>query len=142
MSREEGDRNVNIAMQLMKLGVSNVGVVDLMTYYPPEIIERQLEFLPFRKAKRPEAFIVEAVRNNYSPPKEFYYAKAEIESSAVRDELDQNPELPPGQTDAEPEGHGAESAPRARSADDRLAPGGPHRNLELPGADAPNRPEL
>ena len=123
MNRDERDRNVNIAMQLMKLGVSNAGITELMTYHEPDEIERQLKFLPYRKAKRPEALIIDAVRHNYSPPKEFYYAKAEIESSTLRNELDQNPELPPGQADAESEGHGTPSAPRPRSANDRVAPG-------------------
>ena len=72
MSRE---RATQIAVRLMKLGVSNAGVQELLAQYPYEEIERQLDFLPLRKAKRPEAFIMEAVRKNYSPPKETYYAK-------------------------------------------------------------------
>lgn len=71
-------RKVEIALDLMKLGVSNAGVAELLTH-DPDVVEAQLAYLPYRKAKRPEAFIIEAVRKNYSPPKEFYYAQDQAE---------------------------------------------------------------
>lgn len=71
----EHDPAVQIAVQLQKLGVSNAGVIELLSKYPHETIIKQLEYLPHRKARRPEAFIIQAVRNNYSPPKEYYHAK-------------------------------------------------------------------
>jgi hypothetical protein len=66
-------RSVELAMDLLKLGVGNPVVIELLQY-DHDVIERQLEWLPYRKAKRPEAFIVEAIRNDYTPPKEFFYA--------------------------------------------------------------------
>lgn len=85
MSKE---RATKIAYDLLKLGVSNTGVQELLVNYPYDQIERQIQFLPFRKAKRPEAFIIEAVRRNYSPPKEFFYAKNQVESSTSEHPLD------------------------------------------------------
>lgn len=89
MSKE---RAVKIAYDLLKLGVSNSGIQELLVNYPYDQIERQIRFLPFRKAKRPEAFIIEAVRRNYSPPKEFFYAKDEIAASTTERPLDQGSE--------------------------------------------------
>lgn len=68
------ERAVQIAIKLQLLGVSHAGCIELLGF-PPEEVEQQLEWLPYRKAKRPEAFIIEAVRNRYSPPKEVYRAK-------------------------------------------------------------------
>jgi len=67
-------RAVKIAIELQQLGVSQSGAAQLLTQHSFEEIERQLQYLPYRKAKRPEAMIVEAIRNNYSPPKEFFHA--------------------------------------------------------------------
>jgi len=75
------DRAIIVASELMQLGVSKLGVTDLLTHYPLEQIERQLLYLPFRKAKRPGAFVVEAIRHDYSPPKEFFYATPETADS-------------------------------------------------------------
>lgn len=69
-------RLIHISLELQKLGVSQRGATQLMIEHPLDEIERQLAYLPYRKAKRPEAFIIEAVRNRYSPPKDFY-AKAQ-----------------------------------------------------------------
>jgi hypothetical protein len=88
----EEERRTAVALDLLRLGVSSVGSIDLMTGYPLETIERQLEYLPYRKAKRPEAFIIEAVRHNYSPPKEFFYASNETEPSGNPDSLDEDPQ--------------------------------------------------
>ena len=89
MSKE---RAVQIAVRLLKLGVSNSGVQELLVNYPYDLIERQLDFLPHRKAKRPEALIMEAIRRNYSPPKEFLYAKDQIESATTERSMDQGSE--------------------------------------------------
>ena len=107
MTEEEAlvghNRATKIAYQLLKLGVSHRGVQELMIGYPYDQIERQLEFLPLRKAKRPEAFIMDAVRNNYSPPKEFYYAKAQTEPSPVASPLDEGSQLPDPEPSADPD---------------------------------------
>lgn len=99
------DQAFEIALALMKLGVSNRGVEELLASFPYDQIERQLQYLPFRKAKRPEAFIIDAVRNNYSPPKEFYYAKDHTQPPQVERELDQGSKLSDPNPDAHSLGH-------------------------------------
>lgn len=86
------DRATRIALELMKIGVSHSGIQELLVGYPYDLIERQLRFLPFRKAKRPEALIIEAVRRNYSPPKEFFYAKTETDPPASGNAMDKGSE--------------------------------------------------
>ncbi len=83
------DRAVILASELLQLGVSRLGVTELLTHYPEEQIERQLLYLPFRKAKRPGALIVEAIRHDYTPPKEFFYAKNETSDSEKQKQLDE-----------------------------------------------------
>jgi len=97
------ERMTAVATELFKLNVSNAGVAHLLRDYPVEEIERQLLYLPYRKAKRPNAFIIEAVRGNYSPPKEFTYAKYLSEVPATRDRVDEDPELLFGPPPANPE---------------------------------------
>lgn len=87
------ERATKIAMELMKLGISHAGIVELLAEDFDEI-ERQLSYLPYRKARRPGAFLIEAVRKRYSPPKEVYYAKAEAEPT-IPQGLDENSQLLP-----------------------------------------------
>ncbi len=86
---------VHIAIELQKLGVSNAGVVELLSKYPHDLILKQLEYLPLRKARRPEAFIIQAVRNNYSPPKELYHAQNTPASPSAAESLDEGSQPPP-----------------------------------------------
>lgn len=86
------NRMTRLAMELLKLGVSKSGIETLLSLHDLDEVERQLAYLPFRKAKRPEAFIVEAVRNRYSPPKEFYYAANQTQPSGTGNALDEDPE--------------------------------------------------
>ncbi len=88
MAVSPGDRNVAVAAKLLQLGISHSGVVELLQYYPIDQIELQLKWLPFRNAKRPGAFLINAVRNHYSLPKEAYYAKDQIEAHGSDDSLD------------------------------------------------------
>jgi len=91
MSKERMSR---LAMELFKLGVSHTGVQELLSLHELDEVERQIAYLPYRKAKRPEAFIIEAVRQRYSPPKEFYYANDSSQLSDPEEPLDQDTELP------------------------------------------------
>ncbi|MBS1714911.1 MAG: hypothetical protein JST30_11310 [Armatimonadetes bacterium] len=109
------DRATQIAYHLLKLGVSHKGVQELLIGYPYDQIEKQLEYLPYRKAKRPEAFIMDAVRNNYSPPKEFYYAKAQTESSEVSSALDEGSQLSDPNPAPNSDRHGIAPAPDSTS---------------------------
>jgi len=95
-------RATEIAYRLLILKVSNRGVQELIAGYPLDVIERQLDYLPYRNAKRPEALIMDAVRNNYSPPKEFFYATNETQPSLDREVLDEGSELPSGETASDP----------------------------------------
>lgn len=101
-----------IALELMRLGISQAGVADLMATSPLEEIERQLLFLPHRKAKRPGAFLIDAVRNHYSPPKEFY-ASTQPHPSATRDPVDEDSARLGGSPDAQTQGHGTQDSPAA-----------------------------
>lgn len=69
------DRKTEAAVRLMELGVSESGVVDLLSKHAVDEIERQLDWMPYRKAKRPAAFIIDAVRRGYSAPKEAFRAE-------------------------------------------------------------------
>ncbi len=135
------DRAVQIALQLKKLNVSQAGIVDLLSSYPYDVIERQLKFLPYRKAKRKEAFIIDAIRNNYSPPKEFYYAPHETTASPNNPALDQNSEPDFGQADANAQGYGTPSTPGPTESYQWLESGGLDGDLELPDSSTEDGPQ-
>lgn len=133
------DPAVELAKKLHLLGISHVGIVEVMSQYAHDRIRQQLAYLPYRRAKRPEAFLIEAVRNNYSPPKEYFHAQAEIRRSGSQPLVDQGSEHRPRQTDANPEGHGAEGAPGLDPLDGGLEPNWESRDLAIPSADEENR---
>ena len=87
---EPDPKKVELALRLLRLGVSNAGVSELLTY-DSEVVERQLDYLPQRKAKRPSAFIVDAIRNDYSPPNPHRHATYPSHASR-RSRLDQDTE--------------------------------------------------
>lgn len=116
-----------IAMRLHQLGVSRKAVLDLINLYPWDIIEQQLDWLPHRKARRPEAFVVDAIRHNYSAPKEIYYASHKAPHSKSPEQLDQDPEPFAGQPAPETQGHRAK---------DSVSFEPPHGGLESGGTDA------
>jgi len=90
-------RSVQLAVELFNLGVSHAGVVELLCY-DHDIIERQLAYLPYRNAKRPGAFIVDAIRNNYSPPNLAPYATTQNNALQSPSCLDQDSQRPARQT--------------------------------------------
>lgn len=128
-------KKIELAKRLHLVGVSKDGVVELLWKYPLERIEAQLEYLPYRKAKRPEAMIIESIRKNYSPPKEFYYARSKSELTEAFESLDEGSEPPAGPAPADPEGHGAESALDLDPSDERLAAGRQSNASDLPDFD-------
>jgi hypothetical protein len=130
------DRKTQLAVQLRALGVSQDGIYHLLWQFPEDVIEAQLTYLPYRKAKRPEAFIVEAIRNNYSPPKEFFYAQAQAQPAETHGTVDQDAEHAAGPSAPDPQGHGAESLAGAPAANDGLGQGRPGDHLDLPNFDA------
>jgi hypothetical protein len=90
------ERMTKLAIELMKLGVSQAGARELLSDHDLDEIERQLAYLPYRKAKRPEGFIIDAVRKRYSAPKEFFYAANQAPAAEQPDPLDEDAQLPPG----------------------------------------------
>lgn len=132
------DRQILIAVRLQELGVSQAGVVELLSQYPLDLIEQQLTWLPLRKAKRPEALIIEAVRNNYSPPKEAFHAQTEKPAPQPEALVDEAAELPDGQTAPQPQGHGTPGALGDSSPDGRLEQDGSRYDLVLPPAQDQN----
>lgn len=68
------DRMVRLAIELRKLGISHEMTVELLSD-DLDIVEDQLAYLQFRKARRKGALLVEAIRKRFSPPKEFFHAK-------------------------------------------------------------------
>lgn len=134
------DRLVLIAVRLQELGVSHAGTVELLSQYPPDLIEKQLEWLPLRKAKRPEAFIIEAVRNNYSPPKEAFHAQTQKPVAEPQALLDEAAQRSGGSVPADAEGHRIEGAPGDSSPDGWLEQDGSSYDLVLPSAQTEDRP--
>lgn len=92
-------RYTTIAHELYLLGVSNQGVIEILRY-PLERIERQLDYLPYRNSNRPAGMILEAVRHDYSPPKEYYFAKAQEFAENPGEVLDESAEPVAGRSDA------------------------------------------
>ena len=88
------ERAVQLAMKLHLLGISRAGVIELLSQYSYDLIEEQISYLPYRKAKRPGAFLMDAVRNSYSPPKELFYAPPQTKPSAPADRLDEGSQRP------------------------------------------------
>lgn len=122
MTHSKEDPAVQIAVELIKLGVSHAGVVELLSY-PHERIKRQLSFMPFRKAKRPEAFIVDAIRHDYSPPKEYYYAKNKAAFATNQFSMDEDPQLANRPAPTKTEGYGTQNPLDSAETDNRMEQG-------------------
>jgi len=132
------ERMTAVAIELKKLGVSQAGVLELLGRYPIELVEAQLSYLPYRKARRPEAFIIQAVRNNFSAPKELY-AKTQTDPSTTINTLDEDHDYSSRPTAAEPQGLGAATSPDPNPANDRLGSGEPIGDHDLPEFEEANR---
>lgn len=87
MNVSPGDRAVQLAGKLLQLGLTHAAVAEMLSF-PLDDLEAQLNWLPYRKAKRPGAFLINAVRRNYSPPKEFYYANLKAIRNHQNDAVD------------------------------------------------------
>lgn len=98
------DRMVAAAERLMRLGVSQAGTANLLGY-SIDVVERQLDYLPFRKSRRPEALIVEAIRHDYSPPSAYFHAENRPIAPHRPEPLDKDPERPARPAHADPRGH-------------------------------------
>lgn len=133
------ERATKLAGELYKLGLSQAGVVDLLSNHSLDAIEEQLFYLPHRKAKRPGAFLVDAVRNHYSPPKEFYYAKSEPQSAKAGNSMAEDAVRADRSPDAFTEGHGTQDSAGAAPPDGHDATRITSSiDLVLPGTDQAN----
>ena len=129
------DRKTRLAVELYKIGVSKDGVVELLSQFSEDEIEQQLIYLPYRRAKRQEAFIVEAIRKSYSPPKEYYYAQAKADLAPAFDSVDQGSQRAIRQGNPKSQGHGAAASSDPDSANFGLAEGRPDNHADLPDFD-------
>ncbi len=129
------DRKTRLAVELYKLGVSKDGVVELLSQFSEDEIEQQLIYLPYRKAKRQEAFIVEAIRKSYSPPKEYFYAQTKADLAPAFDAVDQGAELPFGSPDVRASRYGTENSSDLDSQDFGVATTRAPDGVELPNFD-------
>lgn len=56
--------------RLMAAGVFREDATRLIGSFPLEVIQQQLDWLPYREARLPARFLVAAIENNYDPPVE------------------------------------------------------------------------
>lgn len=63
----QSERMVRLAAQLMQLGVSNHQVRKLLTH-DLDKVERQLDWLPYRRARKRASLIVAAIEHDYEAP--------------------------------------------------------------------------
>jgi len=122
---------VHLAIELQRLGVSQHGIVELLSSYSHEEISRQLAWLPLRKAKRPEAFIIEAVRHSYSAPNQPHYAPHQTHASSNARRVDKSSQRFNRLTSSESERHRTPNHPRAPAADGGMAERGTNGDTVL-----------
>lgn len=135
---DANDKAVILAGKLLELGVSQVGITEILSQYPLEQIERQILFFPFRKAKRSGAFIVQAIRHDYSAPKEFFYASNDSAHPNGANALDQGAKPAHGQTHARSQRLGAPGASHFAQANSRMELEASPNDLALPDFDETN----
>lgn len=61
------ERMTKVAMELMVIGVSQSRIVPLLSF-GLDRVERQLKWLPYRKARKPASLIVKAIEEDYDAP--------------------------------------------------------------------------
>lgn len=57
-----------LVLELVELGVALRKAESLVRRYPNQEIHKQLDWLPFRSARRPASMIIAAIENNYDKP--------------------------------------------------------------------------
>ena len=77
----EAKRWLLLKRALVEAGVPERRAGDLLDAYPPERIERQLEWLPLRQARSPVAYLLAAIERDYAPPAGHALAKGSLESN-------------------------------------------------------------
>lgn len=69
------------------MGVSDKAIGELLANYAKEIIHNQLLYLPYRQAKNPAGLLVQAIKGDWSPPKEYLAAKEEQKQAQEQKQL-------------------------------------------------------
>lgn len=66
-SETKEERMARLALELLRLDVS-VTVTRELLCYDLDVVERQLEWLPYRNVRKKASFIVSAIREDYEAP--------------------------------------------------------------------------
>jgi hypothetical protein len=80
---ERSGREAEVKVELLKLGVSRSQIMELVERYSLERIERQLQWLPLRRARKPSSLIVSAIKEDYELPSAALEQQPENSSSSV-----------------------------------------------------------
>jgi len=73
----QGGVGGDLVDKLKKVGVSDNAISEILEKYPSEIIHNQLSYLPYRQAKNPAGLLVQAIKDDWSAPKEYLAVKEE-----------------------------------------------------------------
>ena len=65
---ERAGREADVKVVLLKLGVRRSQIMEIVKLYSLERIERQLRWLPYRKARKVSSLIVAAIKEDYEEP--------------------------------------------------------------------------
>jgi len=57
-----------LVLDLVELGVALRKAESLVRRYPAQEVRKQLDWLPFRSARRPASMIIAAIENDYDKP--------------------------------------------------------------------------
>lgn len=67
-ARADFERRLALHLALREVGLETAQCHSLLTRFDPERIQRQLDWLPWRHARRPAAYLIRAVEGDYDPP--------------------------------------------------------------------------
>lgn len=65
---KQSEREADIKVALIKLGVRRSRIMEIVEHYDLTRIERQLRWLPYRRARKPSSLIVSAIKEDYEEP--------------------------------------------------------------------------
>lgn len=88
---ERSSREAEAKVALLKLGVSRSQIMELVERYSLERIEKQLQWLPLRRPRKPSSLIVSAIKENYEAPAAALEQAAENSSSSDYREAPHSP---------------------------------------------------
>jgi len=76
-----------LAEKLKKVGVSDKAIQQILANYAKETIHNQLLYLPHRQAKNPAGLLVQAIKGNWSEPKEYLSLKEKQKQTQEQNQL-------------------------------------------------------